>query len=154
MSRRAVVFCVILSLVAMSLSLGIALSAPKGAVHLSLSERDGTELVWNQAGNGPVVGWAIANTTGAGALIVQIHLDNGAPDRVLDVYVKVNVDSGYVGAETTMETNRQGKGNGHVVLDVSEEPGDAVLVQVVVKKPEHRWLRLGYASAYLPVPKK
>ena len=154
MNGRAVVFCVILSLVAMSLSLGIALSAPKGAVHLSLSERDGTELVWNQAGNGPVVGWAIANTTGAGALIVQIHLDSATPDTVFDVYVKVNQDSGYVGGIGAVETNRKGKANGHMVLDVSEEPGDAVLVQVVVKEQDEQFDWAGYASEYLPVPMK
>jgi len=153
MNGRAVVFCVILSLVAMSLSLGIAFSAPKGAVDFSLSERDGTEE-WNEPGNGRVVGWAIANTTGAGALIVQIHLDSATPDAVFDVYVKVNQDSGWVGRIGTIETNRRGKGNGHVVLDVSEEPGDAVLVQVVVK-PENVYLpRVGYASEYLPVPMK
>ena len=53
-----------------------------------------------------------------------------------------------------MDTNRQGNGNGHVVLDVSQELGDAVYVQVVVKPEDDPYGWTGYASDYVPVPMK
>ena len=78
----------------------------KGAVKVALVE---------VADPDNVVGWAICNSNGDGMVNVQIHLDNGEPNKTFNVQVKMrdgtekNVDIGTV----TLTTNDKGKGNAH-----------------------------------------
>jgi hypothetical protein len=110
---------------------GIALA--KGAVKTDLRERTGPN---DQYGSGPEAGWAIANTNADGLLIVNAHLDSGEPYMEFTVWVVVNdtwlkVDLG------TLTTNKQGKGNSHLELTLSDYlpegySEDTVSVRVVV----------------------
>jgi hypothetical protein len=117
----------------------------KGSIKLVLYERVGGEGP-HDPGRGDEVGWAVANANPNGQLVVQVHLDNGEPEIVLDVYVKINFPVDVYTPDGQLETNRQGKGNAHFSKDISEYSGDRINVQIVVK-PQGTTTLIGYASA-------
>jgi hypothetical protein len=83
-----------------------------------------------------VVGWIVANTTAAGLLIVEVHLDQGDPLTWFDVDVIVNGEM-HEEDMAWLTTNDQGVGNTHVVAQLNEYPEDLgdpdrVTVQVLV----------------------
>ena len=63
-----------------------------------------------------------------GALIITVHLKDGEPDTVFDVKVIVSVDKDKTTEgdntahifEDVLVTNKKGKGNAHVMIDISE----------------------------------
>lgn len=70
-----------------------------------------------------VAGWIVANTTAAGLLIVEVHLDQGDPLTWFDVFITIN----QVVREEDMAllvTNDQGMGNTHAVARLDDYPGD------------------------------
>jgi len=129
---RFVVFCALLTISLLGYSFAKGPKA-KGAVKTDLRERTGPN---DRYGSGPEAGWAIANTNADGLLIVNAHLDSGEPDMEFTVWVVVNgtwleVDLG------TLNTNKQGKGNSHLELTLSDYlpegySEDTVSVRVVV----------------------
>jgi len=140
------------------IALSLAFAAPafaggNGAVKMDLSERMQGDNA-RGPGSGPVVGWAIANTTGDGRLAVEVHLDNGEAKQTFDVYVKINW-TWYEADIVQMTTNNNGKGNAHSVLDMDNYPvsGDSIVVQVVVK-PQGSSAVIGYATDGETVPLK
>ncbi len=118
-----------------------------GAVELVLFRRGGGGEV------PPVeletVGWAIANTTGAGELIILVNLTDGQPDAEYDVFVDVN-GLGNPEDVALLSTNDEGRGTVHLTLDLSNYPPteDSVDVQVGGDGPD------SFASAVTPVALK
>ena len=153
------IFSVLFALV-LVLSFSLVTAAPVmaakgpslGAVKLPLFEREpGYDS--EAPGTGDQAGWAIANTNADGTLIVETHLDNGAPSMTFFVFVKIN--GTWLEADVgQLTTNRQGKGNAHAELNIADYPSSTgtVDVQVVVRVgPPYL---PGYASAYTLVPLK
>ena len=85
-----------------------------GAVKIELSE-------CVEGGNGSRAGWILLNTTTAGQLLVDVHLEQGDSLRYFDVRVTVN---GELHEEDVawLITNEQGKGNVHLSLPIDEYP--------------------------------
>ena len=66
--------------------------------------------------DGPAVGWAVANTTGDGRLVGQVHLYDGMPG---DLLVKVeSPDDGVPLGSYVVDLYVNAKGKGNVHLDV------------------------------------
>jgi hypothetical protein len=88
----------------------------------------------------PNVGWVNLNSTASGRLIATAHLDNGAPNSVFDVSVRVRYEDGTTTLftnVTTLTTNGQGKGNAQVRVDVGPPAGSTTLRRVAfrVRRP-------------------
>ena len=131
---------------------GAAKGPSLGAVKLPLFEREqGYDS--NDPGTGDQAGWAIANTNADGMLIVETHLDSGAPSTAFFVFVKIN--GTWLQADVgQLTTNRKGKGNAHAELNMADYPSSTgtIDVQVVVRVgPPYL---PGYASAHTSVPLK
>lgn len=127
-----------------------------GAVKLVLNEREPGNPKGG-AGTGPEIGWAIVNTNDDGELIVQVHLDEGAPGKLFGVYIKVNGEAHWPTPDVQLTTNSKGKGNAHVILNLTDEykpyTGETINVQVVaLLLPENSFV--GYATDTEPVPLK
>ena len=137
----------------MAAPVAAAKGPPLGAVKLVLFERE-TDYDPNDEGTGDQAGWAIANTNADGTLIVETHLDNGEPDTTFFVFVKINKK--WLQADVgELTTNRQGKGNAHLELDIADYTSNSstIDVQVVVRVGPPSYLP-GYASAHTSVPLK
>jgi hypothetical protein len=110
---------------------GLAHAGGNGAVKTPLVDREG----------GAEVGFLVANVAATPKANIEISVKAGEPDTLYDVWVKVNgVNLTWPGdPSTTLSTNKQGKGNAHVVItpeDVVGIPiGNTVDITVVVKKP-------------------
>lgn len=118
-----------------------------GAVKLVLYKRgtDGEEPPVERE----IVGWAIANTTGAEQLMILVNLTDGQPDAEYDVYVDVN-GQGNSEELPPLSTNKKGKGTVRLVLDLSEfaTTEESVGVQVLGDGPD------SFASDEMAVPLK
>jgi hypothetical protein len=136
----------------------------QGARKIALYERESMPSDPNEPGDGEQVGWAVANTTADGYLNVQVHVV-GPPTEELAVWVKINrpIVGTVVHPVAWFETNRQGIGGVHIVLDLlhlADPPyavdltREAIGVQVVVKRPDDAPWWVGYASATESVPLK
>ncbi len=115
-----------------------------GAVKLTLYRRD--------AGGEPpvdseIVGWAIANTTGAGELIILVNLTEGQPNAEYDVFLTVNGEGSPDGLGL-LGTDDNGKGTLHLRLDLPETTESTVPVQAFLIGPDF------LDSDEMPVPLK
>lgn len=116
----------------------VATAGGKGAAKMTLTDRE----------DDATVGFAVANTTADGRLIIEIHLDDGEADTLFDVWIKID------GVNLTwpddpsgnLTTNCKGKGNAHVVVDLATE-AETIEVTVVVKKPADKYKMAGYEGA-------
>ncbi len=82
-----------------------------------------------------IVGWAIANTTGSGELVILVKLTGGEPNAEYDVFV--TVDGGeFPGGLELLSTDDEGKGSVHLKLDLPETTEDIVPVQALLMGPE------------------
>jgi len=123
-------------LTASCLICGIALAGGNGAVQAPLVDREG----------GAEVGFLVANVAATPKANIEISVKAGEPDTEYDVWVKVDgvnltwKNDGSGDPSAILSTNKQGKGNVHVVItpeDVVGIPiGGTVDITVVVKKPE------------------
>jgi len=119
-------------LTASCLICGIALAGGNGAVQAPLVDREG----------GAEVGFLVANVAATPKANIEISVKAGEPDIEYDVWVKINGTNltWPHDPSATLSTNKQGKGNVHVVITpedvVGIEIGDTVDITVVVKKPE------------------
>lgn len=92
----------------------VAAKGGKGALKMDLVRTNPTD--------GKDVGWAIVNTTADGKLIVEVHLDDGEPSITFDqirVFVTGETPATCEIFYNVLVTNAQGKGNAHVVRDIS-----------------------------------
>jgi len=121
-------------LTASCLICGIALAGGNGAVQAPLVDREG----------GAEVGFLVANVAATPKANIEISVKAGEPDIEYDVWVKINGTNltWPDDPSATLSTNKQGKGNVHVVITpedvVGIEIGDTVDITVVVKKPEDK----------------
>ena len=105
----------------------------KGAVKADLRLRTDPGDTY---GSGPVAGWVILNTNAEGILIVTAKLGDNSPD--MDFTIWVVVDGTWLAEDLgNMSTNGQGKGVGHLKLDLADYlpagyAEDTVPVRVVV----------------------
>lgn len=78
------------------------------------------------------VGWAIANTTAAGKLMVLVKLTEGQPNEEYYVDVLINDVEVYPDDPMLLNTNDNGKGTLRLVIDLPEDllTDDTVDVQV------------------------
>ena len=125
---------VVILLTVSSLICGFALAGGNGAVKAPLVNREG----------GAESGFLVATVAATPKANVQISVKAGEPDTLYDVWVKVNgVNLTWPGdPSATLTTNKQGKGNIHIVITPEDvegiEIGDTVDITVVVKKPEDK----------------
>ncbi len=84
----------------------------------------------------PDVGWVNLNTTASGKLNVTAHVADGLPNEEYTVSVRVRYEdqSTDIFADiATLTTNRQGKGNVHVQVDIFPPFGSETLRRVAVR---------------------
>jgi hypothetical protein len=122
MKRSLVLFASLVVLIALALSV---FAGGQGAVKVRFD---------------PDVGWVNLNTTASGRLNATAHLDNGAPNEVFDVSVRVRYEDGTTALFTnvaTLTTNGQGKGNVQIRVDVGPPSGSTTLRRVAfrVRRP-------------------
>lgn len=120
MFRRIFALLFIVTLLTGLIAFSVATADSQEAVKLVLCEREPGDKDNNVAGSGDEVGWAIANTNDNGQLIVEVHLDDGKPGTTFDVYVKINKDCSYPDPDDQLTTNRKGKGNTHLKLNIAD----------------------------------
>ena len=118
MFRRIFASLFIVTLLTGLIAFSVATADSQGAVKLALCEREKGQDK-NVAGFGEEVGWAIANTNDDDQLIVEVHLDDGEPNKTFDVYVKINGKDSWPNPDDQLTTNRKGKGNTHLELNIA-----------------------------------
>jgi hypothetical protein len=80
--------------------------------------------------SGVPVGFAIFNTNGSDALNVEVHLNDGKPDKIMVVTASMRGDGGDI---ELMQTNGQGNGNDHLQFEIHPKPGaETIKVQVTI----------------------
>jgi len=143
-------YVLLTALVCVALLMTLAtIQASQGAVKMDLYEMPLAE-------NDEVMGWAIVNITPDGLLIVQIHLHDGWPNELFMVKAKAREPGQTVKSVVEfpdeLETNAKGKGNAHVVRDISEivfvEGNIEVSIAVITSST------VGYHTDWTKVPLK
>ena len=145
-------YVLLTALVCVALLMTLAtIQASQGAVKMDLYEKPLDE-------NDEVMGWAIVNITPDGQLIVQIHLHDGYANTVFDVKAKARWRTSDDKKDveifpSELETNAKGKGNAHVVRDISMiKPVDGnIEVSIAVIKSGYT---VGYHTDWTLVPLK
>lgn len=94
--------------------------------------------VWPANDTAEVVGWAIANTTPARDVIVEVHLFGAEPNAVFDVEVASVKEEPYdlwrVKIEDGIKTNPQGNANAHVVAHIRQDTATPLRLRVRIKR--------------------
>ena len=98
----------------------------------------------------PDVGWAIINTAASGKIIASAHLNDGLPNEVFSVSVRVRFEDGSteVFADiATLSTNGEGKGNVQVQVEVNPPPGSQTIRRFALRvrrAPEPLYLAVAW----------
>ncbi len=99
--------------------------------------------VWPADPGAEVVGWAIANTTPARDVIVEVHLAGAEPNATFDVVVAGVKEEPYDLWRTTIEdgitTNGQGNGNAHVVAPILQHVSTPLRLRVRITRDDTKY---------------
>lgn len=110
--KRIAAVTIVLVLLVFAVAAVAAPGSKRGAVKVDLN-------AYNPGlPDGPAVGWAVANTTGDGRLVGQVHLYDGMPGDLL-VTVESPDDGVPLGSYVVdLYVNAKGKGNVHLDVPV------------------------------------
>jgi len=84
----------------------------------------------------PNVGWVILNTTASNTLNATAHLNNGIPNEVFLVNVRIRYEDGSVNEfvnVATLSTNAQGKGNVELRVNIDPPAGSNTIRRVAFR---------------------
>lgn len=99
--------------------------------------------VWPATPTAQTVGWAIANTTPARDVIVEVHLSRAEPNATFDVVVAGVTEQPYEIWRTKIEdgitTNGQGNGNAHVVAHIRQAVTTPLRLRVRITRDDTKY---------------